>query len=205
MFKYTSFQNIPRKITNRHSAALNALVVACGLLMTSAAGAASSVTELDTGPDGKPIIRFAVPDELRPAPIISFVDLSGQTHSLADYRGSLIALVFWATWCVPCREEMPSLESLAKTLAGEKFVILPVSLDRDGPDAVRRFYEDYKIEKLPIFVAKIGDVLSAFKLGGIPTTIFIDAEGRAIARVLGDRDWSDPEVVEVVRKLIAGG
>ncbi len=183
---------------------LAALAVAACLLVAGTASAANSIDELDKDPDGNPIIRFVVPDEPKAAPTISFVDASGKTGSLSDYRGKITAVHFWATWCAPCRIELPSVDFLNGSLSGESFAIVPISVDRDGPEAVGAFYKDNGIKSLPVFVDDGLDAFRAFKLGGIPATIFLDAEGREIARVLGERDWSDPDVAAVVRKLIAG-
>jgi thiol-disulfide isomerase/thioredoxin len=184
---------------------LGALVIATGLLVAGTARAASSIEELDKGADGQPIVHFVVPDEPKPAPTISFVDPTGKTGSLDDYRGKVTAVHFWATWCTPCRAELPSVDAMNANFAGANFVVLPLSVDRDGPEVVSAFYRENGIKSLPIFIDDGLDAFRAFKLGGVPSTIFIDANGREIARVLGERDWSDPEIVEVVRKLIAGG
>lgn len=182
-----------------------ALVVTAGLLAASQASATTSIRELDKGPDGSPIIGFAVPDQPKPAPTISFVDAAGKTGALSDHLGKITAVHFWATWCTPCRAELPSVDAMNAGLAGENFVILPLSVDRDGPEAVSAFYRDNGIKSLPIYIDEGLKAFRAFKLGGVPATVFIDAEGREIARVLGDRDWSDPDVAAVVRKIITGG
>lgn len=167
--------------------------------------AASPVQELDKSANGTPIIGFAVPDQPAPAPEITFVDSAGKTGALSDYRGKITAVHFWATWCTPCRGELPSVDAMNANLAGANFMILPLSVDRDGPDAVSAFYRDNNIKSLPVYIDEGLKAFRSFKLGGIPATIFIDAEGREIARVLGERNWSDPAVAAVVRKLIGGG
>lgn len=184
---------------------LGALVIAAGLLASSAVSAGSPVAELDKGPDGNPILRLVVPDAPKPTPAISFVDATGRTGTLSDYRGKLTAVHFWATWCTPCRAELPSVDAMNAMLAGASFAVLPISVDRDGPEAVSAFYRENGIKSLPIFVDDGLDAFRAFRLGGIPATIFVDPEGFEIARVLGERDWSKPEVTELVRRLIAGG
>ena len=78
-------------------------------------------------------------------------------------------------------------------------------VDRDGPEIVKAFYQENGITSLPIYIDEGLSAFRAFRLGGVPSTIFVDAEGREIARVLGDRNWSDPEITELVRKMIAGG
>ena len=176
-----------------------------GMLAMSVADAANPIADLDVGPDGAPIIRMVTPDEPKPAPVVSFVDASGASHSLAAYQGKVTAVHFWATWCAPCRSELPKVDALAAALADENFAIVPLSVDRDGPEVVTTFYQENGIKSLPLFLDEGLAAFRAFKLGGVPATVFVDAGGNEIARVLGDRDWSKPEIVELVRKMIAGG
>jgi thiol-disulfide isomerase/thioredoxin len=182
------------------AAALLSAVLAVGVT-----DAANPIAGLDVGPDGAPIIRMVTPDEPRPAPVVSFVDAEGASHSLAAYKGKLTAVHFWATWCAPCRSELPKVDAMAAALGGENFAIVPLSVDRDGPEVVSAFYRENSIKTLPLFLDEGLAAFRAFKLGGVPTTVFVDADGNEIARVLGDRDWSRPEVIELVRKMIAGG
>jgi thiol-disulfide isomerase/thioredoxin len=116
-----------------------------------------------------------------------------------------MAVHFWATWCVPCRAELPQVNTLADTLNGPNFEVVPISVDRDGIEVVNAFYSEQGITKLPAYLDRGLKAFRAFRLAGVPATIFIDGEGNEIARVLGDRDWARPEVLAVVRKLIAGG
>ena len=182
-----------------------ALTLACGLFAASLASAASPLADLDEGADGAPILRMILPDEPKPAPAVSFVDASGATKSLSDYKGKVTAVHFWATWCAPCRSELPTVNAMAESLAGNNIAILPLSVDRDGPEVVSTFYQENDIDALPLFVDDGLKAFRAFKLAGIPATVFVDEDGNEIARVLGDRDWSKPEVTELVRKLVAGG
>ena len=185
--------------------ALLAAAIVFALFAAGTVNAASPIEDLDKDPEGAPIIRFVLPEAPKPAPAISFVDSAGKAGSLSDYRGKITAVHFWATWCAPCRTELPSVDFLNGTIGGGNFVIVPISVDRDGVEAVNAFYQENGIKSLPIFVDDGLDAFRAFKLGGIPATIFLDVEGREIARVLGERDWSDPDVAAVVRKLITGG
>ncbi|MGD9536452.1 MAG: TlpA family protein disulfide reductase [Alphaproteobacteria bacterium] len=191
-----------RRKAHRRALSGSAAALVCGLFAASIAGAANPIAELDAGPDGTPIIRMTTPDAPTPAPAVSFVDASGATQPLAAYKGKLTALHFWATWCAPCRVELPKVDAMAAALAGADFAVVPVSVDRDGPEIVTTFYEQHQISNLPLFLDNGLAAFRAFKLGGVPATVFIDAEGNEIARVLGDRDWSSPEVIELIRKMI---
>jgi thiol-disulfide isomerase/thioredoxin len=197
--------NAPIRRWRGRAVLLGGLAGIAAFLIASVASAGGFAERLDTRSNGERIIRLVEPRGRVAVPEIAFVDAQGGAHALSDFRGTPVAAVFWATWCVPCRTEMPALAELANALAAERFAILPISVDREGPDAVLRFYEEIGVASLPVFVTESRDAIRAFKIAGIPTTVFIDAEGNEIARVLGDRDWSDPEVIELVRRLIAGG
>lgn len=175
------------------------------LATTAQAAEPGFVAAIDMGPDGNPVLRMAAPDSPAPAPNIRFVDNAGVEHELLQYRGKVTAVHFWATWCVPCRAEMPQVQAMAAALGGADFQVLPISVDRDGIEIVNAFYAEEGITGLPAFLDRGLKAFRAFRLAGVPATIFVDAEGNEIARVLGERDWGTPEALDVIRKLIAGG
>ncbi len=147
-------------------------------------------------------LAVAVLDRPRPLPEIAFADGGGRTLSLADFRGRTVLLNLWATWCVPCRKEMPSLDRLQGRLGGGDFIVVPVSLDRAGVAAVRRFYREVGVENLGIFVDPAGGTPHALGIPGVPTTLLIDREGREVARKMGEAEWDGPEMVGLIRRLI---
>ena len=156
---------------------------------------------LDQRADGSPILNLVVTDgPLEPPPIV-FTDEAGEERSLADYRGTPVAVHFWATWCFPCRAEMPTMDALQREF-GNDLVILPLSLDRDGAPLVRNYYEDHGLTTLPVMIDERMAAGRALRVHGIPATVFINSEGAEVARVLGDRDWNDPDVIELVRHII---
>ncbi|MDE1901912.1 MAG: TlpA family protein disulfide reductase [Alphaproteobacteria bacterium] len=125
------------------------------------------------------------------APSFLFTGRDGAQHTLADYRGRYVLLNFWATWCGPCRAELPTLDALANRLDAHKMVILPVAEDRDG-DGIAAFYAAHNVTHLPVAVD--GDDLapSLFNLKGVPTTLIVDPQGLIVARVEGGGDWLSP-------------
>ncbi|MDT7950139.1 MAG: TlpA disulfide reductase family protein [Acetobacteraceae bacterium] len=145
-----------------------------------------------------------VPPTAAPVPDIQFMTADGTAKTLKDYAGKGVVLNFWATWCVPCVAEMPALAKLATLVDPAHVAILPLSSDRAGAAAVRRFFDEKGIEGLPILLDPRGDAARAFGSRGIPTTVLIDARGRERARLEGAADWADPSAVAAVKELAKG-
>ena len=110
----------------------------------------------------------------------------------------------WATWCVPCVAEMPSLAALSKALAPDDIAVLPLSSDRGGARRVEAFYQEHGITGLPVLLDPKGAAARAWHARGIPTSLIIDKKGRERARLEGSADWSTPAAARLVRKLVAG-
>jgi thiol-disulfide isomerase/thioredoxin len=126
-------------------------------------------------------------------------DLSGNTVSLSNYRGSPVLLNFWATWCGPCREEMPSMERLHRQLGGQGLTLLAIN-EKESVARVANFMKSYGLS-FPALLDVDGRVSSAYRVWGLPTTYLIDAAGRLIGMKSGPRDWASREVADVVRRL----
>lgn len=142
-----------------------------------------------------------------PVPIaaLSFEDATGTRRTLADFRGRHVLLNVWATWCLPCREEMPSLERLQMKLGGPRFTVLALSVDSGGVEAVRRFYAELGLKALDIFVDRSLQANSALRIVGLPSTVLIDGEGREIARHIGPAEWDSAPLVESIARLVRRG
>ena len=132
-------------------------------------------------------------------PDLPFTDGNGAPTSLAAFRGRVVVLNVWATWCLPCREEMPTLDRLQATLAGPGFEVVAVSIDRDGMPVVREFFARQSIRHLHPYVDASGDALSILGVAGIPLTLLVDRDGREVARKLGPAVWDHPEVIKMIR------
>ena len=193
----------PIRILGRFTAAIAVVAVSGAALYGGALLAAEgdALRALDRRADGSAILNLVVTDGPMEPPAISFTDEAGETLSLADYRGTPVAVHFWATWCFPCRAELPTMDALQREF-GDTLVILPLSLDRDGAALVRNYYEDHDLTTLPVMIDEKMAAGRALRVHGIPATIFVNGEGAEVARVLGDRDWSDPDVIELVRHII---
>ena len=166
------------------------------------AASAANLKELDTRADGSRVLNMIVHDTPRAVPAFGFVDVDGNRHGLDEFRGKIVALHFWATWCIPCRAELPTVDALQGELGGPHFAVVPSSVDRDGAALVRQYYDDHGIEHLTVYIDEGMDAARAMLVNGIPYTILIDREGREIARILGDRNWMEPDVLALMRKLI---
>jgi thiol-disulfide isomerase/thioredoxin len=147
-----------------------------------------------------PFARSARP---KPMPELRFNDADGRAHTLADFRGKVVLLNIWATWCEPCREEMPALDRLQAKLGGERFQVVALSVDQQGPEVARKFFADVGVKSLALYVDRSAQ--ATFKLGavGLPSTLLVDPRGREIGRHVGPAKWDSPEVVDELRKRIA--
>ena len=148
----------------------------------------------------KKFIMHAVPKAVVAIP---FEDAQGGERSLADFRGKFVLLNIWATWCVPCRKEMPALDRLQTTLGGDDFEVVPLSIDRSGMDVIRKFYAEVGIQKLRMYRDKSGSTTRELGAVGIPTTLLIDRGGRELGRLIGPAEWDSPEVVGFLRCVIS--
>lgn len=147
-------------------------------------------------------IDFVYLDKPRPLPDVRFVDGAGQSRSLADLRGHPLVLNIWATWCVPCRKEMPTLDRLQTTLKGSDALVVPLSIDSKGLPAVETFYREIDIKSLGIYVNQSGDATHLLSVLGIPTTLLVDRDGRELGRKIGPADWDSPDMVALIRSRL---
>jgi thiol-disulfide isomerase/thioredoxin len=136
--------------------------------------------------DGAPFIALQTP---RPVPEIGFTNGDDAPLTLGDFHGRMVLLNVWATWCVPCRKEMPALDRLQAKLGGPRFTVVPLSIDHRGRDVVARFYRELGLKSLGIYVDKSGNAISAVNAVGMPTTLLIDAQGRELGHVIGPAEW----------------
>lgn len=149
-------------------------------------------------------LELSIFDQPRPVPETRFQDDQGRDLTLADFRGRVVLLNVWATWCVPCRQEMPTLDRLQARLGGKDFLVMALSIDRKGIEAVRGFYQEVGVEKLAIYLDPSGKGSHGLAIPGVPTTLLIDREGREVARKMGAAEWDGPEMVSLIDRIMRG-
>jgi thiol-disulfide isomerase/thioredoxin len=154
----------------------------------------------DTESASSDAFKFSFLDQPRALPELRFVDGEGRALSPGDFRGRPIVLNIWATWCVPCRKEMPSLDRLQAGIDKSQLLVLPLSIDRQGASVVTRFYRELGLKALGIYVDQSGKASSDLNTVGVPTTLLIDRDGREIGRKIGPAEWDGPEMTALLRE-----
>lgn len=137
-----------------------------------------------------------------PAPETEFLTATGDTVSLESFRGKVVLVNFWATWCAPCIREMPSIDRLSAAIGSDDFVIVAVSEDRKGAEVAVPFLKKLGIENFTTYVDTRMQLARGFRLIGMPTTYLIDREGRIVGSLSGTAEWDSPEAVALVRELL---
>ena len=129
---------------------------------------------------------------------VAFVDGQGKPRTLADWKGRVVLLNLWATWCAPCRKEMPGLSRLQKELGSDKFEVVALAVDRAGAEAAAKFLASIDAKDLALYVDATERSGTALRAVGMPTTILIDAGGREIGRLTGPAEWDSPEAKRLI-------
>ncbi|MBI3053629.1 MAG: TlpA family protein disulfide reductase [Betaproteobacteria bacterium] len=144
-------------------------------------------------------VVFTINSQPRVLPAIRFADAKERAMTLQDFRGKFVLLNVWATWCVPCRKEMPALDRLQAKLGGPGFEVVAISIDRDGLPAVQEFYLQTGIKQLRVYLDKSGEASANLGVVGLPTTLLIDRAGHELGRKIGPAEWDSPEVVTLIQ------
>jgi thiol-disulfide isomerase/thioredoxin len=138
-----------------------------------------------------------------PGAMVRFEDDQGQPRSVADFRGKIVLLNVWATWCAPCIKEIPALDHLASALNGADFAVVAVSVDHKGIDVVRKAFTERDVRKLPIYIDRSGEALRTVRAIGLPTSLLIDREGRELGRAIGPAQWDDDATIAFFRHVVS--
>jgi thiol-disulfide isomerase/thioredoxin len=147
------------------------------------------------------LLTFDMHPEPREFPPLRFSDEQGTILGLAPHRDRTVLLNVWATWCPPCRKEMPALDRLQAALGGPDFEVVAISIDTQGLPVVRAFFEQMAITRLRLYLDSQHEAEALTTLG-IPITLLLDREGREIARKRGPATWDDPSVVRTIRRQV---
>jgi len=147
--------------------------------------------------------KLVVADAPAALPTTAFTDPDGGTHTLADWQGKVILVNFWATWCAPCREEMPALDRLQAELGGDDFEVVTIATGRNAPDRIDAFFDEVGVENLPVLLDPRQQVAREMGVVGLPVTVLIDREGREVARYLGDAEWDSEAAKTLITQMTA--
>ncbi len=134
------------------------------------------------------------------APDFTLPTANGQQVSLQHYRGKVVFLNFWATWCIPCREEMPALERLHQTYQAQDLAVISIDL-KETAEQVKAFFEKHSLS-FPALLDQDGSVFRDYLVAGMPTTYLIGRDGMLLARGVGGRDWTRAEALQLIKELI---
>ena len=183
---------------------LNFLAVLGILSIWVVAAGASKAAAGDTPPAfGGTYGQFTLVKPLRPAPSIPLADADGNPVRLESYKGKVVLLNFWATWCAPCVREMPALDALHAKLGGKEFAVVAVSIDRLGFAKIAPFLERLGIKKLTVLHDKSRKLYRAAGVRGLPTTFIVDHEGMVRGYLEGPAEWDDKKAEALVRHYLA--
>ncbi len=196
-------------MTNKSSQTSYILIGLVLLVLITGIGFAIS-DQMQTGPPGEQSASATpAPDmsgglEGKMAPDFELSNAAGQKVTLAQYRGKVVFLNFWATWCEPCKEEMPSMERLYQKMKGRPFEILAVSLDTKAESVVPAFFEKTKISlSFPILTGQGQEIAKQkYQTTGVPESFIIDADGKVIKHVIGSYEWDSAQIMDYFETLI---
>ena len=146
--------------------------------------------------------KLALHDAPVAIPEAVLLDAEDGEHSLAEYKGKWVVLNFWATWCAPCRHEMPSLDRLQVAMPG--LAVVPVATGRNAVEGINRFFEEAKITSLPILRDPKSELARGMGVMGLPVTVILNPEGQEVARLIGDAEWDSDSAKAILSALMAG-
>lgn len=137
----------------------------------------------------------------KPAPGFSLPTLAGGVKALSDFHGRVVLLTFWATWCAPCRHEMPRIEALWETYRDQGFTVLAVNADRGNRSGVADFVRSLHVS-FPVLLDPGGDARNNYEVRALPTSYIIGRGGKIIGRIIGERDWSSDAAAHLIRPIL---
>ena len=154
-------------------------------------------------PAGNSLAGFIRKQSPELLPNVAFQNADAQPLDLAGFKGKVVLLNLWATWCVPCRKEMPALDRLQAALGSSDFEVVALSIDRSGVAGARKFLDSIGITRLKLYADPSAKLANEFKAIGLPTTILIDRQGREIGRLIGPAEWDDADAQTLIKSTLA--
>jgi thiol-disulfide isomerase/thioredoxin len=135
-------------------------------------------------------------------PEARFQDAGGRERSLAEWRGKVVLVNLWATWCIPCRKEMPALDRLQMALGSGQFEVVAISVDRTGLPGARKFLDEAKVERLALYADATARLASTLQAVGLPATILLNSEGREVGRLFGAAAWDSDDAKRLIASVL---
>jgi len=176
-----------------------ALYTALAFVASPALADIDAATAARTG-DMKKLVFHSTPKDVSTA-AFELADGAG-TGTLADYKGKLVLVNFWATWCAPCRKEMPDLAALQTEFGGEDFEVVTIATGRNSPQGIRRFFDETGIDNLPRHQDPRQALAAQMAVFGLPISVLLDENGQEIARLRGDAHWVSDSAKAVIKALL---
>lgn len=170
------------------------------LVLYTALGSGANAGALDGLLNGD-MKKLAVLETPVAIPEAELLDASDAPHSMAEYKGKWVVLNFWATWCAPCRKEMPSLDRLQAAMP--EIAVVPVATGRNDVAQIAKFYTQAEVANLPVLRDPKSGLAHAMGVMGLPVTVILNPEGQEVARLIGDAEWDSPDAIAVLRALSA--
>ena len=184
--------------------ALNAAVLVLFAAIYGITPAESNAQDLKERFSKGEITAFVFKKSRDEVPEFSFTDGDEKPLTLADWKGRVVLLNLWATWCAPCRKEMPGLDRLQGELGGDDFEVVALSVDRKGIKPSAKFLKEVGAENLALYVDDTSKAMFEMRARGLPATYLIDREGRLIGRLVGPAEWDTDEAKALIQAAIRG-
>ena len=149
----------------------------------------------------KNLIIHKVP---KPIPEMELIKVGGAPEIFKFRQNQVTVINFWATWCAPCREEMPSLNELTKSIGTDNFSVIVVAAGRNSDKSINEFFFTHKLSNLISYKDPRGKVASTLSILGLPTTIIVDQHSNEVARLIGGENWNSPQAIQMIKLLLRG-
>ena len=168
------------------------------LLANGASADVAALMALRTGDMGK--LNFVA--EPIPVPDTAFLDETGAEIRLSDLRGKVVLVNFWATWCAPCRVEMPTLAALQTARGGDDFAVVTIATGRNAPQSMTRFFDEIGVTNLPLYTDPQQTLARDLGVMGLPVSLILNRDGAEVARLMGDADWASTDALVIIDALL---
>ena len=147
--------------------------------------------------------KLILHDEPMPGSDVTFVGFDDSSVSFSDYAGQIVLVNFWATWCAPCREEMPYLSALQAAMGSEDFQVVTIATGRNALPGMQRFFDEIGVDNLPLHRDPQQTLAREMGVMGLPVSVLLNRDGQEVGRLIGDADWSSPSAMAIIEALVA--